>query len=94
MVKPFDNLIYVYYKMNDMNNDGTNFRVRKPDIKPPPLARPFGDIANIGVSGMFFDTLEGGRVEGNGNNGDFRASSRRIPLQQEQPVMFKRPLDN
>ncbi len=80
--------------MNDMNNDGSKFRMRNPTQMPPPLARPFGDIINVGLSQMFFDRLEGGRIEGNGNNGDFRESLSRVPLQQERPVLFKRPLDN
>ena len=80
--------------MNDMNNDGSKFRVRDTTLMPPPLARPFGDIINVGLSQMFFDRLEGGRIEGNGNNGDFRAASIRTPLRQERPVLFMRPLDN
>ena len=80
--------------MNSLNNDGTKFSLPNPTIMPMPLARPFGDVINIGVSGKDFDTICGGRVEGNGNNGDFRASNVRIPLRQETPVMFMRPLDN
>lgn len=80
--------------MNDMNNDGSKFRVRDTTLMPAPLARPFGDPINIGIQSKYFDTIQGGRVEGNNNNGDFVAASRRTPLRQEVPVLFMRPLDN
>lgn len=80
--------------MNSMNNDGNHFRARNPTLLPQPLARAYSDQVNIGLSQMFFDRNEGGRIEGNGNDGDFRSAAIRTPLRQERPVLFMRPLDN
>lgn len=93
--------------MNSMNNDGTSFRAPNPTIRPPPLARAYSEQMRLGISP--FDILSGGRIEGNGNNGDFRAlpdinplghayapkgETSHIPLRQERDVLFMRPLDN
>lgn len=92
--------------MNSMNNDGTSFTQADPTIKPPPLARAYSEQVLFGIQP--FDTLSGGSIAGNNNNGDFKAipnpnpngykfaptAPSRIPLRQEKDVLFMRPLDN
>ena len=93
--------------MNSMNNDGTNFSIADPSLKPAPLARPQSQMGRLGISP--FDVADGTKMVGNGNNGDFRALPNinpmghefpnkgfvgTIPLRQERAVSFGNPMNN
>jgi len=90
-----------------MNNDGSNFTLADPSLRPAPLARPLSQMGRLGISP--FDVADGTKMVGNGNQGDFRALpninpmghafskngfTATIPLRQEKAVSFGNPMNN